>query len=71
MFLAGLFGFVLVFFVFCFVMGKVINSAIEKSDGPTTKWNKLSDVCWCGDDQRQAAGLWPATRRCSRKSFSR
>jgi hypothetical protein len=41
-FLAGLFGFVLVFFVFCFVMGKVINSAIEKSDGPTTKWNKLS-----------------------------
>jgi hypothetical protein len=41
-FLAGLFGFVLVFFVFCFVMGKVINSAIEKSDGPTTKWNRLS-----------------------------
>jgi hypothetical protein len=41
-FLAGLFGFVLVFFVFCFVMGKVINSAIEKSDGPPTKWNKLS-----------------------------
>jgi hypothetical protein len=41
-FLAGLFGFVLVFFVFCFVMGKVINSAIQKSDGPTTKWNKLS-----------------------------
>jgi hypothetical protein len=41
-FLAGLFGAVLVFFLFCFVMGKVINSAIEKSDGPTTKWNKLS-----------------------------
>jgi len=41
-FLAGLFGFVLVFFVFCFAMGKVINTAIEKSDGPTTKWNKLS-----------------------------
>ena len=29
-FLAGLFGFVLIFFVFCFVMGKVINSALEK-----------------------------------------
>jgi hypothetical protein len=42
-FLAGLFGFVLVFFVFCFAMGKVINTAIEKSDGPTTKWNKLSE----------------------------
>lgn len=41
-FLAGLFGSVLVFFLFCFVMGKVINSAIEKADGPTTKWNKLS-----------------------------
>jgi hypothetical protein len=41
-FLAGLFGSVLIFFLFCFVMGKVINSAIEKSDGPTTKWNKLS-----------------------------
>ncbi|WP_433967345.1 hypothetical protein [Tunturiibacter gelidiferens] len=41
-FLAGLFGSVLVFFLFCFVMGKVINSAIEKSDGPTTRWNKLS-----------------------------
>jgi hypothetical protein len=42
-FLAGLFGSVLVFFVFCFVLGRVINSAIEKSDGPTTKWNHLSD----------------------------
>jgi hypothetical protein len=41
-FLGGLFGFVVVFFVFCFVMGKVINKAIEKADGPTTKWNQLS-----------------------------
>ncbi len=42
-FLAGLFGSVLVFFVFCFVLGKVINTAIEKADGPVTKWNQLSD----------------------------
>jgi len=42
-FLAGLFGSVLVFFVFCFVMGRVINSAIQKDDGPTTKWNTQSD----------------------------
>jgi hypothetical protein len=42
-FLAGLFGFVLVFFVFCFVLGRVINTAIEKADGPTTKWNQTSD----------------------------
>jgi hypothetical protein len=42
-FLAGLFGSVLVFFVVCFVLGRVINTAIEKQDGPTTKWNQLSD----------------------------
>jgi hypothetical protein len=42
-FLAGLGGFLVVFFVFCFVMGKVINGAIQKADGPTTKWNHTSD----------------------------
>jgi hypothetical protein len=42
-FLGGLFGIVLVFFVFCFVLGRVINTAIEKEDGPTNKWNKLSE----------------------------
>jgi hypothetical protein len=41
-FLAGLFGFVLVFFVVCFVVGRVINTALEKQDGPTNKWNRLS-----------------------------
>jgi hypothetical protein len=42
-FLAGLAGFLVVFFVFCFVMGRVINSAIQKADGPTTKWNQTSE----------------------------
>jgi hypothetical protein len=28
-----------VFFVFCFGMGKVINNALVKSDGPPNKWN--------------------------------
>ena len=37
-FLAGLFGFVLVFFVFCFFMGKVINNVLLKQDGPPNKW---------------------------------
>ena len=37
-FLAGLFGTVLVFFVFCFAMGKLINNFLEKQDGPATKW---------------------------------
>jgi hypothetical protein len=40
-FLASLGAFVAVFFVFCFGMGKVINTAILKSDGPLNKWNKI------------------------------
>ncbi len=40
-FLAGLSGFLLVFFVFCFVMGKVINSAFLKEDGPVDKWHAV------------------------------
>jgi hypothetical protein len=40
-FLASLFAFVGVFFVFCFGMGKVINTAILKSDGPPNKWNLI------------------------------
>src|SRR2546429_5932142 len=38
-FLSGLAGFVAVFFVFCFVMGKVINGALIKSDGAADKWH--------------------------------
>ena len=41
-FLSGLSLFILVFFVFCFGMGKVINNALEKIDGPVSKWNQLS-----------------------------
>lgn len=41
-FLAALSGFLLIFFVFSFAMGKVINNALQTSDGPVTKWNKLS-----------------------------
>jgi hypothetical protein len=40
-FLASLGAFVAVFFVFCFGMGKVINTAILKSDGPLNKWNMI------------------------------
>jgi hypothetical protein len=42
-FLSALAGFLVVFFVFCFVMGKVINGAIQKADGPSTKWNHTSE----------------------------
>jgi hypothetical protein len=40
-FLASLAAFVGVFFIFCFGMGKVINTAIIKSDGPSNKWNQI------------------------------
>jgi len=40
-FLASLGAFVGVFFIFCFGMGKVINTAIVKSDGPPNKWNMI------------------------------
>jgi hypothetical protein len=35
---AGLAGFVVVFFFFCFLMGKIINYKIIELDGPTDKW---------------------------------
>lgn len=38
-FLVGLGVSVLVFFVVCFVFGKVINGAIVKEDGPPNQWN--------------------------------
>jgi hypothetical protein len=37
-FLAGLFGTVIVFFFFCYGMGKVINNLWIKQDGAPTKW---------------------------------
>jgi hypothetical protein len=37
-FLAGLFGTVIVFFFFCYGMGKVINNLWIKQDGPATRW---------------------------------
>jgi hypothetical protein len=40
-FLASLAAFVGVFFIFCFGMGKVINTAIIKSDGPSNQWNQI------------------------------
>ncbi|MEO6983179.1 MAG: hypothetical protein ABI072_08695 [Edaphobacter sp.] len=41
-FLAGLFGSVLIFFVFAFVLGRSINSALEAHDGPPNRWNRLT-----------------------------
>ncbi|MFZ0662300.1 MAG: hypothetical protein WAM66_06370 [Acidobacteriaceae bacterium] len=38
-FLIGMFISICVFFIFCFGMGKVINNALAKRDGPLNKWN--------------------------------
>jgi hypothetical protein len=43
-FLAGLFGSVLIFFVLCYGLGILINGGIKQEDGPTTKWNSASAV---------------------------
>ena len=40
-FLTGLMGFLVVFFVFCFFMGKVINTEFAKADGPKDKWHSF------------------------------
>jgi Na+-transporting methylmalonyl-CoA/oxaloacetate decarboxylase gamma subunit len=40
-FLVSLFVFLIIFFVFCFGMGKVINNALVKHDGPPNKWNQF------------------------------
>jgi hypothetical protein len=39
-FIASLAVFVVVFFVLCFGMGKLINEALLKADGPTTVWHQ-------------------------------
>jgi len=43
-FLVALFVFLGVFFVFCFGMGKVINNALVKRDGPPNKWNQVAST---------------------------
>lgn len=41
-FIASLAIFVGVFFVFCFGMGKLINDAIIRHDGPPNQWNQIA-----------------------------
>lgn len=43
-FLGGLFGFVLIFFFFCFLMGRVINEALNKQDGPSDRWHQAGQI---------------------------
>lgn len=43
-FIGGLFGFVIIFFFFCFLMGRVINEALNKQDGPKDKWHASEGI---------------------------
>jgi hypothetical protein len=43
-FVGGLFSFVIVFFFFCFLMGRVINDGLNKQDGPVNKWHAQAMV---------------------------
>lgn len=43
-FLGGLFGFVIIFFFFCFLMGRAINSGLEQLDGKADKWHQKSKM---------------------------
>ena len=43
-FLAGLAGFVAIFFFFCFAMGKAINYALVKHDGEPDKWHSQPET---------------------------
>jgi len=54
-FLTGLVGFLVVFFGFCFVMGKVINSTFIKADGPITKWNQIAGAKTVRDRENLAS----------------
>lgn len=42
-FIGGLVGFVAVFFLFCFLMGKIINDKLAEHDGPTDKWHTATN----------------------------
>ena len=54
-FLGGLFGFVLIFFVFCFLMGRVINEALNKQDGPANKWHQAASYPTAGGTPQPGA----------------
>jgi hypothetical protein len=43
-FLGGLFGFVIIFFFFCFAMGRLINEGLEKEDGKIDKFHTQNNI---------------------------
>ena len=54
-FLAGLFGTVIIFFFFCYGLGGVINTRLQKYDGPATKWTITSGAVPAGKGNNLAS----------------
>lgn len=54
-FLGGLFGTVIIFFFFCYGMGKVINNLWEKQDGVANKWTAAAGTAPLGKGKNLAA----------------
>ena len=54
-FLAGLFGTVIIFFFVCYGMGKVINNLWEKQDGEATKWTVAAGAVPAGKGDNLAS----------------
>ena len=54
-FLAGLFGTVIIFFFFCYGMGKVINNLWVKQDGAPTKWTIAAGMVPAGKGSNLAS----------------
>lgn len=52
-FLAGLLGFVFVFFIFCFIMGRGINSLFLDADGKANKWQVATGASAIADRHRE------------------
>ena len=68
MFLAGLFGSVIVFFVFCYGMGKVINNGDREAGRPDDEVEHAERLR--ARRRRTASGrTWPAIRRCEQKEL--
>jgi hypothetical protein len=42
-FLSGLVGSMVVFFLICYLMGKVINGQLQRADGPADKWHQVGN----------------------------
>ncbi len=43
-FIGGLFLFVVIFFFFCFAMGRLINNELGKEDGPKDRWHNNNGI---------------------------